>query len=131
VQQDLNNSEPVTSFAKRTRRNGRSRLAWLVLAKRYGRRPSALQEAQLRGQIDATHELIAINANMLKILRDQYAKGYASELDVAAQESQLAQVAATLPPLLRQLAQQRDLLAVLAGGFPNQDLAEKSQFCVE
>jgi NodT family efflux transporter outer membrane factor (OMF) lipoprotein len=44
---------------------------------------------------------------------------------VAAQESQLAQIAATLPPLLKQLAQQRDLLAVLAGGFPNQDLIEK------
>jgi NodT family efflux transporter outer membrane factor (OMF) lipoprotein len=85
----------------------------------------AIQEASLRGQIDATHELITINTKMLKILRDQYAKGYASELDVAAQESQLAQVAATLPPLLKQLAQQRDLLAVLAGGFPNQDLAEK------
>jgi NodT family efflux transporter outer membrane factor (OMF) lipoprotein len=85
----------------------------------------AIQEASLRGQIAATQELITINTNMLKILRDQYAKGYASELDVAAQESQLAQVAATLPPLLKQLAQQRDLLAVLAGGFPNQDLAEK------
>jgi NodT family efflux transporter outer membrane factor (OMF) lipoprotein len=86
---------------------------------------AAIQEAQLRGQIDATHELIDINTKMLQILRDQYAKGYASELDVAAQESQLAQVAATLPPLLKQLAQQRDLLAVLAGGFPTQDLAEK------
>ena len=85
----------------------------------------AMQEASLRGQIDATHELITINTNMLKILRDQYAKGYASELDVAAQESQLAQVTATLPPLLKQLAQQRDLLAVLSGGFPNQDLTEK------
>jgi len=58
-------------------------------------------------------------------LRNQYAKGYASELDVAAQESQLAQVVATLPPLLKQLAQQRDLLAVLSGGFPKQDLIEK------
>ncbi|MFZ3213014.1 MAG: efflux transporter outer membrane subunit [Terriglobales bacterium] len=86
---------------------------------------AAIQEASLRGQIDATHELIAINTNMLEILRNQYAKGYVSELDVAAQESQLAQVAATLPPLLKQLAQQRDLLAVLAGGFPNQDLTEK------
>ena len=85
----------------------------------------AIQEASLRGQIDATHELIAINTNMLEILRDQYAKGYVSGLDVAAQESQLAQVAATLPPLLKQLAQQRDLLAVLSGGFPNQDLTEK------
>ena len=86
---------------------------------------AAIQEAQLRGQIDATHELITINSDMLKILRDQYAKGYASQLDVAAQESQLAQVTATLPPLLKQLAQQRDLLAVLSGGFPNKDLVEK------
>jgi NodT family efflux transporter outer membrane factor (OMF) lipoprotein len=86
---------------------------------------AAIQEAQLRGQIDATRELIIINTNMLQILRDQYAKGYASQLDVAAQESQLAQVTATLPPLLKQLAQQRDLLAVLSGGFPNKDLVEK------
>ena len=85
----------------------------------------AIQEASLRGQMKATDELITINTEMLKIIREQYAKGYASELDVAAQESQLAQVVATLPPLLKQLAQQRDLLAVLSGGFPNQDLIEK------
>jgi NodT family efflux transporter outer membrane factor (OMF) lipoprotein len=86
---------------------------------------AAIQEASLRAQIEATHELITINTNMLEILRTQYAKGYVSRLDVAAQEAQLAQVAATLPPLLKQLAQQRDLLAVLSGGFPNQDLPEK------
>ena len=86
---------------------------------------AAIQEASLRAQIDATNELIKINTNMLDILRSQYAKGYASELDVAAQEAQLAQMAATLPPLLKQLAQQRDLLAVLAGGFPDKDLPDK------
>ncbi len=85
----------------------------------------AIQEASLRGQIDATNELIAIATKWLEILRSQYSKGYASQLDVAAQEAQLAQVTATLPPLLKQLAQQRDLLAALAGGFPNQDLPEK------
>jgi NodT family efflux transporter outer membrane factor (OMF) lipoprotein len=85
----------------------------------------AIQEASLRGQMKATEELITINTDMLKILREQYNKGYASELDVAAQESQLAQVVATMPPMMKQLAQQRDLLAVLSGGFPNQDLAEK------
>jgi NodT family efflux transporter outer membrane factor (OMF) lipoprotein len=58
-------------------------------------------------------------------LRGQYAKGYANELDAAAQQSHLAQVVATLPPLLKQLAQQRDLLAALSGGFPNQEMAEK------
>jgi len=86
---------------------------------------AAIQEASLRGQIDATHELITINTNMLDILRKQFEKGYVSRLDVAAQEAQLAQVAATLPPLLKQLAQQRDLLAALSGGFPNQNVPEQ------
>lgn len=85
---------------------------------------AAIQEASLRSQIDATRELIKINTDMLGILRKQFEKGYVSRLDVAAQEAQLAQVAATLPPLLKQLAQQRDLLAALAGAFPNQDLPE-------
>ena len=60
---------------------------------------AAIQEASLRGQIDATKELIDIATKMLEILRSQYARGYASQLDVAAQEAQLAQVVATLPPL--------------------------------
>ena len=85
---------------------------------------AAIQEASLRGQIDATRELITINTDMLQILRTQFAKGYVSRLDVAAQEAQLAQVTATLPPLLKQLAQQRDLLSVLSGSFPSQDLPE-------
>jgi NodT family efflux transporter outer membrane factor (OMF) lipoprotein len=86
---------------------------------------AAIQEASLRAQIDATRQLIAINSEAVQILRNQYAKGYASRLDVAVQESQLAQVTATLPPLLKQLAQQRDLLAALSGGFPGEDLPEK------
>jgi NodT family efflux transporter outer membrane factor (OMF) lipoprotein len=86
---------------------------------------AAIQEASLRAQIDATNELIKINTNMLDILRKQFEKGYVGRLDVAAQEAQLAQVAATLPPLLKQLAQQRDLLTALSGGFPSEDLIEK------
>jgi len=85
---------------------------------------AAIQEAALREQIAATRELVAINTNMLQVLRAQFAKGYGGRLDVAAQESQLAQVAATLPPLAKQLAQQRDLLAALSGGFPGQGPAE-------
>jgi NodT family efflux transporter outer membrane factor (OMF) lipoprotein len=86
---------------------------------------AAIQEASLRGQIDSTNELISISKKILEILRTQRTKGYATDLDVAAQEAQLAQTVATLPPLLKQLAQQRDLLAVLSGGFPNQELPEK------
>ena len=86
---------------------------------------TAIQEAAMRAQIDATRQLIDLNANMLQILQYQFDKGYASQLDVAAQESQLAQVSATLPPLLKQLAQLHDLLAVLAGRFPSQAPDEK------
>ncbi len=82
---------------------------------------AAIQEASLRGQVDSTNELISINKKILEILRTQRAKGYATDLDVAAGEAQLAQTVATLPPLLKQLAQQQDLLAVLAGEFPNQE----------
>jgi NodT family efflux transporter outer membrane factor (OMF) lipoprotein len=86
---------------------------------------AAIQEASLRAQVDTTNELIKINTSMLDVLRKQFEKGYVGRLDVAAQEAQLAQIVATLPPLLKQLAQQRDLLAVLSGGFPVDDLAEK------
>ena len=81
---------------------------------------TAVQLGSVQTQIDATHELIDINSSMVQILRYQFDKGYVSRLDLAAQESQLAQVAATLPPLLKQAAQLRDLLAVLAGQFPSQ-----------
>ena len=85
---------------------------------------AAIQEASLRAQIEATHQMIDVNTKALDILNAQFSKGYASRLDLAAQESQLAQVAATLPPLVKQLAQQRDLLAALAGVFPSQEPAE-------
>jgi NodT family efflux transporter outer membrane factor (OMF) lipoprotein len=86
---------------------------------------TAIQSAAVQAQIDATRELVDLNSNMVEILRYQYTKGYAGRLDVVAQESQLAQVVATLPPLMKQSAQLRDLLAVLAGRFPNQSATEK------
>ena len=86
---------------------------------------TAIQAAAVQAQIDATRQLVDLNSNMVEILRYQYTKGYAGRLDVVAQESQLAQVNATLPPLIKQSAQLRDLLAVLAGRFPNQTAAEK------
>jgi NodT family efflux transporter outer membrane factor (OMF) lipoprotein len=86
---------------------------------------AAIQEASLEMQVDATRQLIGINSGMVEILQYQFDKGYANRLDLAAQEAQLAQVNATLPPLLKQLALQHDLLAVLAGRFPSQSPEEK------
>ncbi len=84
---------------------------------------AAIQAGSTQMQIDATHELIESAGKTLKILRYQLDKGYASGLDVAAVESQLAQFAATLPPLMKQEAQLRDQLAVLAGRFPSEQPA--------
>jgi NodT family efflux transporter outer membrane factor (OMF) lipoprotein len=86
---------------------------------------TAIQVGAVQMQIDATHELIDSTANTVKTLQYQFAKGYASRLDVAAQEALLAQASATLPPLIKQEAQLRDLLAVLAGRFPNQAPVDK------
>jgi NodT family efflux transporter outer membrane factor (OMF) lipoprotein len=86
---------------------------------------AAFQDASLNAQIDATRQLIEINTKLVDILKYQSAKGYASGLEVAAQQSQLAQVRAALPPLLKQSAQQHDLIAVLAGRYPGQASSER------
>ncbi len=81
---------------------------------------TAIQQAATQEQIAATREQIDADTKALEILRYQLKKGYASGIDVAAQEAQLAQVAAALPPLIKQLAQLHDLQADLAGQFPSQ-----------
>src|SRR5580693_9213280 len=86
---------------------------------------TAIQMSSLQRQVDVTRQLIDSNTKALEILKYQFSKGYASRLDMAAQESQLAQVAAALPPLVKQLAQLHDLLAALTGRFPAQVPAEK------
>jgi NodT family efflux transporter outer membrane factor (OMF) lipoprotein len=85
---------------------------------------AAVQEASLRAQIDATVSIIEANKKMLGILRNQFNNGYASRADLAAQEAALAQVEATLPPLRKALAIQRDLISALAGVFPSQEPRE-------
>ncbi|HEY1544448.1 MAG TPA: efflux transporter outer membrane subunit [Xanthobacteraceae bacterium] len=85
---------------------------------------AAIQDASLRAQIDATSELIAINERMLKVLDDQFKGGLINRSDLAAQEAALAQIRATLPPLRKQLAVQRDLLSALVGRLPSQAPSE-------
>ncbi|MGN6313918.1 MAG: efflux transporter outer membrane subunit [Rhodanobacteraceae bacterium] len=80
---------------------------------------AAIQDAATRAQIEATRELIADDTKMLQLLQYQSDKGYASGLDLAGQQSQLAQAQATLPPLVKQEAQLQHQLAVLTGHFPS------------
>jgi len=86
---------------------------------------AAVQEASLRGQIEATQSLIKIATDVLQLLRTQFNAGQISESDVVAQEAALAQIEQTLPPLQRQLAAQRHLLSALTGGLPSQEPPER------
>ncbi len=86
---------------------------------------AAVQEASLRGQIEATETIIKIATNLLDLLRRQQGLGQIAQADVVQQEAALAQIEQTLPPLQRQLEQQRHLLAALAGRFPSQEPKEK------
>jgi NodT family efflux transporter outer membrane factor (OMF) lipoprotein len=86
---------------------------------------AAVQEASLRAQIEATGEIIKIETELLELLRKQSKLGQIAEADVVAQETIVAQTEQTLPPLRKQLGQQHNLLAALAGGFPNEAPAEK------
>jgi NodT family efflux transporter outer membrane factor (OMF) lipoprotein len=85
---------------------------------------AAVQEASLRAQLAATEEVIQVEMEASGILRRQAALGQVAGLDVAAQESLLAQAQATLPPLQKQLAQQRDMLKALIGRFPSDEPSE-------
>jgi NodT family efflux transporter outer membrane factor (OMF) lipoprotein len=85
---------------------------------------AAIQEASLRAQLEATRQIIAADEKSLQILRNQFRLGFAMRVDVAAQETALAQAKATLPPLQMQFEQTRDLIRALAGNLPNQEVPE-------
>jgi NodT family efflux transporter outer membrane factor (OMF) lipoprotein len=85
---------------------------------------AAIQEASVRAQIAATHEIIAISTQSVELTRRRYELGDIAQLDVAAQEAALAQAQLPQPPLQKQLEQTRNLLAALAGCFPSDALEQ-------
>ena len=89
---------------------------------------SAIQEAALRAQIEATRKVIAIVQEILTLQRKQFALGQIDGVDVASQEAALAQMQITLPPLEKQLAQQRTQMIALAGHFPGEGLPIRFEF---
>ena len=88
---------------------------------------TAVQEASLRGQIAATARLLELQRQLTETVRGQQKLGTASELDLATQQSAEAQVAATLPPLQKQLGQTRDALTALLGRLPAEEPEETFQ----
>lgn len=86
---------------------------------------AAILEASLRAQIEGAERIIATQRDTLDILNRQAGLGAVTGADVAAQQAALAQVQATLPPLQKALAQQRNLLAALTGRYTNHALLER------
>ncbi len=81
---------------------------------------TAITNASLRAQLDSTRRLIAIEHELTGKLESQRRIGTASELDLLAQRAAEAQLAASLSPLEKQLAQSRDSLAALLGTTASQ-----------
>lgn len=89
---------------------------------------AAIDDASLRAQIAATQAMIDSQSKILQTNRRQLALGDVADADIASQEATLETTRATLPPLQKQLAQQRDLLAVLTGRTPDQDVPAQFNF---
>jgi NodT family efflux transporter outer membrane factor (OMF) lipoprotein len=85
---------------------------------------AAVQEALLHDLIGAQQDTIKADTEIRDIMRHQYSTGEMAQADLLAQEAVLAQAQQVLIPLQSQLAQQRHLLAALAGGFPNDPVAQ-------
>jgi NodT family efflux transporter outer membrane factor (OMF) lipoprotein len=83
---------------------------------------AAIGEASLRAQIAATQDIVDSQSKIRDSFHRQWSLGNVAESDMAAQDAATEQALATLPPLQKQLAQQRDLLAALSGRAPEQEL---------
>ncbi|OAF06289.1 efflux transporter outer membrane subunit [Bradyrhizobium neotropicale] len=85
---------------------------------------AAITDASLRDQISATEDIVKAETDQLARIQHQFEIGAVSKSDVLAQESTLAQARATLPPLQKQLAQQRNQLMAYLGRLPSEDRGE-------
>ena len=84
---------------------------------------TAIQEASLRAQINATEEIIKAQSQQLDLVNQQFDLGAASKVDVFGLQTTLEQTRTTLPPLQQQLAETRHRLTVLTGELPSTGLA--------
>ena len=85
---------------------------------------AALTEASLKAQIKATEDIIRLQRDQLTRIQQQFNLGAVPNSDVLAQQSTLAQTEAGLPPLQKELAQQRNALMAYLGRLPSQDHGE-------
>jgi len=85
---------------------------------------AAVNLASLRGQIAATEAILKILNDGLRVVQAQFDLGGAARSDVLSQQASLASTQATLPPLQKQLAQQRNQLMTYLGLPPTDDAGQ-------
>jgi NodT family efflux transporter outer membrane factor (OMF) lipoprotein len=85
---------------------------------------TAIQEASLRAQLEATQQIIVADRQQLATVQRQLALGGVSRLDLLTQQAQLASELAGIETLRKELQQNDDLLAVLIGKLPSESTTE-------
>lgn len=85
---------------------------------------AAIQEASLKQQLTIMSTMIDASTQSLELVRRQQKAGYASRLELALQETAVAQAKLPLSPLQKQLAQTRDLLRALLGDVQDSTLPQ-------
>ena len=90
---------------------------------------TAIREASLRAQVKATQEVLDALTRQLGVIEKQFEFGAIPRNTVLTQRNQVAQIAATLPPLEKALAQTQHQLSVLAGRLPGE--AGMPEFALE
>jgi NodT family efflux transporter outer membrane factor (OMF) lipoprotein len=78
----------------------------------------AITIASIRAQIKAIEDILADDADNLRLVQDQLNAGAASDIDVDSATSQLTSDRTLLPPLRQQLDAAQHALAVLTGKTP-------------
>lgn len=90
---------------------------------------TAIQEASLRAQLQATREVLEALNRQLGVIEKQFEYGAVPRTTVLSQRNQVAQIAATVAPLEKALASARHQLSVLAGKLPGE--AGMPEFALE
>jgi len=80
---------------------------------------TVIQLASLHDQVTATRQIIELEEKQLRTVQRQFDLGSQTRSDVLQQQSNLASVKATLPPLQQQLAATEHELALLTGHSPH------------
>ena len=81
---------------------------------------TAIREASLRAQLQATRDVLALQEKQLTVVQSQFDAGAVARSALLTQQTQVAQTRATLPPLEKSLAQTRHQLSVFAGKLPSE-----------